>query len=160
MYIDLTLGSYYPQYGYIAMPVQHWVIFCYYILIILLTGHNLSIMSFFLLQKNTAVFVQSREISCPRESTCLHKRKEKLFSCESMSMSKRVQEKKVYWNMLIQKIWTGNKTEFMEPATEKTKYSKDVALRILPENTNHVNPAKELTQLFFSFCWGCLFVKY
>lgn len=60
--------------------------------------------------------------------------------------------------MLIQKILTQNKTEFMEPAPEKTKYSKELALRILPGNINHVNTAKSSTQVCFFFVWGlCYF---
>lgn len=53
--------------------------------------------------------------------------------------------------MLIQKIWTGNKTEFMEPATEKTKYSIDVALRILPETLTMLIQQKNQHNCFFHF---------
>lgn len=58
--------------------------------------------------------------------------------------------------MLIQKILTQNKTEFMEPAPEKTKYSKELALRILPGNINHVNTAKSSTQVWFFLFGVCV----
>jgi len=45
----------------------------------------------------------------------------------------------------------------MEPVPEKTKYSKELALRVLPGNINHVNTGKSSTQLVFLFDW---FFKY